>query len=39
VLGAKDLGIRIVVEKSELFAPCDEHRELGTEQEPDHGAQ
>ncbi len=36
VLGVKDLGIGIVVEKAEFLAPGDEHRELGAEQQADN---
>ena len=39
VLGAEDLGVSIVIEEAESLAPRDEHRELGAEQESNHGAQ
>ena len=39
MLGAEDLGVRIVVEEAKLLAPRDEHRKLRLQQQPNDRAQ
>ena len=39
VLRAEDLGVRVVVEKAEVLAPRDEHREPRLQQQADDGSQ
>ncbi len=39
MLGAKDLGVRVVVEEAECVSPRDEHRETRLKKEPDDRSQ
>jgi hypothetical protein len=36
MFGAKDLGVRIVIEEAEILAPRHEHRKARLQQQPNH---